>query len=203
MRERSLEADPTLAVYIPVYGALATTTLQVVMHTKGRPEDVIPAVRAVVAGVDPNLPVSGIRTLDDIVARSLVTRRFTMLLLGTFAGLALVLALAGVYGVLAYSIARRTPEIGVRLALGAQPGRVLRLVLGQGLRPVLAGAVIGLVLSLWLSRLMATLLFGVEPTDVPTYVVVSLALLATAILASYIPARQVLRVDPVIALRND
>jgi putative ABC transport system permease protein len=203
MRERGLEADPTLAVYIPAYGALATTTLQLVMHTKGQPEDVIPAVRTVVASVDPNLPVSGIRTLDDMVTRSVATRRFTMLLLATFAALALVLALAGVYGVLAYSVARRTPEIGVRLALGAQQGRVLRLMLGQGLRPVLAGAAIGLGLSFWLSRLMATLLFGIEPTDVTTYVVVSLALIVTAILASYLPARQVLRVDPVVALRND
>jgi predicted permease len=203
MRERGLEADPTLAVYIPAYGALATTTLQLVMHTKGQPEDVFPSVRSVVAGVDPNLPISGVRTLDDMVARSVATRRFTMLLLATFAGLALVLALAGVYGVLAYSVARRTPEIGVRLALGAQQGRVLRLMLGQGLRPVLAGAAIGLALSFWLSRVMATLLFGIQPTDVTTYVVVSLALIATAFLASYLPARQVLRVDPVVALRND
>jgi len=203
MRERGLEADPTLAVYFPAYGALATTTLQLVMHTKGRPEDVIPAVRTVVASVDPNLPISGIRTFDDIVASSVATRRFTMLLLATFAGLALVLALAGVYGVLAYSIARRTPEMGVRLALGAQHGRLLRLVLAQGLRPVIAGAVIGLGMSIWLSRLMSTLLFGIEPTDVTTYAGVLLALLGTALLASYLPARQVLRVDPVVALRNE
>ena len=132
MRERGLEADPTLAVYFPAYGALATTTLQLVMHTKGRPEDVIPAVRTVVASVDPKLPISGIRTLDAIVASSVATRRFTMLLLVTFAGLALVLALAGVYGVLAYSIARRTPEMGVRLALGAQHGAGRQITGDQG-----------------------------------------------------------------------
>jgi ABC-type antimicrobial peptide transport system permease subunit len=105
--------------------------------------------------------------------------------------------------VLAYSIARRTPEIGVRLALGAEHGSVLRRVLVQGLRPVVAGAVIGLALALWLSRLMTSLLFGVQPTDLVTYVTVSAALVATALLASYIPARRVLRVDPVVALRAD
>src|SRR5262245_62601097 len=128
----------------------------------------VPAVRTVITSLDPQLPISNARSLEETVALSVATRRFTMLLLVTFAGLAVVLALAGVYGVLAYSVARRTPEIGVRLALGAEHGRVLRRVLAQGLRPVIAGAAIGLALALWLSRLMTSLLFGVQPTDVMT-----------------------------------
>ena len=203
MRERGLESEPTLAVYIPAYGEMATTTLQLVIHTRGNPDDMVPAVRTVVSSLDPTLPVSGARSLEQTVSLSVATRRFTMLLLVTFAGLAVVLALAGVYGVLAYSVARRTSEIGVRLALGAQHGRVLKRVLLQGLRPVVIGAVIGLALALWLSRLMTSLLFGIQPTDVMTYVTVSAALLATAIVACYLPARKVLRVDPVVALRTD
>jgi putative ABC transport system permease protein len=203
MRERGLEANPTIAVYFPVYGALATTTLQLVMQTKGRPEDAVPAVRAAVSSIDPGLPISSIRTMDEIVATSVATRRFTMTLLVTFAGLALVLALAGVYGVLAYSVARRTQEIGVRLALGAAHGRVLRSTILRGLRPVLVGMVIGLGLAYWLSGFMTTLLFNVTATDVTTYAAVTAALMVTAVLSSYLPARQVLRVDPVVALRTE
>ncbi len=203
MRERGLEADPTIAVYFPAYGALATTTLQMVIQTKGKPEDAVPAVRTAVSSIDPGLPISSIRTMDDVVTTSVATRRFTMTLLVTFAGLALILALAGVYGVLAYSIARRTQEIGVRLALGAEHGRVLRSTILRGLRPVAIGLVIGLGLSFWLSRFMTSLLFNVTANDVSTYVAVTLALLVTAIVSCYIPARQVLRVDPVIALRAD
>jgi putative ABC transport system permease protein len=204
MRERGLEADPTIAVYFPAYGdAMATTTLQLVMQTKGRPEDAVPAVRTAVASVDPGLPISSIRTLEELVTTSVATRRFTMTLLVTFAGLALVLALAGVYGVLAYSITRRTQEIGVRLALGAEHGRVLRSTILRGLRPVLIGMLIGLGLSFWLSRFMTTLLFGVTTNDASTYVAVTLALLVTAVFSCYIPARQVLRVDPTVALRAE
>jgi putative ABC transport system permease protein len=201
MRERGLEADPTLAVYFPAGGALAVGTLQLVMHTRSEPLSVAPAVRAVVGSVDPSLPVSSIRTLEDIVSSSVATRRFTMLLLVTFAGLALVLALAGVYGVLAYSVARRTSEIGVRLTLGAQPGRLLRMVVLRGMRPVLIGMAIGAGATFWSSRLMTTMLFGVEPNDPTTFVVVGGALALTGLVACYVPARQVLRVDPVEALR--
>jgi predicted permease len=201
MRERGLESDPTLAVYIPAYGQMGATGVQLVMHTKSEPDAAAPAVRSIVAGIDPNLPVSGVRTLEETVTRSVATRRFTMLLLLTFAALAALLALAGVYGVLAYSIARRTSEIGVRLALGAQRANLLRRVIAQGMRPVFAGAVIGLVAMYWLSRLMTSLLFGVEPSDPITYAAVILSLMAAAVFACYFPARAVLRVDPVVALR--
>jgi putative ABC transport system permease protein len=203
MRERGLESDPTLAVYFPAYGALGGTTLQLVLHTKGRPEDAAPVLRSVVAEIDPTLPVSGFRTLEEIVTRSVATRRVTMLLLVTFAGVALMLALAGVYGVLAYSVARRTSEIGVRLALGAQHRGVLRLVVTQGMRPVGVGIVIGLAATFWLSRWMSSLLFEIQPHDPITYVTVSAVLIAIAALACYVPARRVLRVDPAIALRTE
>jgi len=202
MREQSLEADPTLAVYFPA-GGRTTTSVDVVMHTRRAPEDVVPALRALVAGIDRNLPISNVRSLDEIVTRSVATRRFTVFLLAMFAGLAVVLALAGVYGVLAYSVTKRTSEIGVRLALGAAHPQVLRLVLAQGLRPVAIGLAIGLVVAVVVSRLMASLLFGITGTDPWTYGVAAVAFGLTAALACYLPARQVLRVNPVVALRAD
>jgi putative ABC transport system permease protein len=202
MRERSLEADPTLAVYFPAGGRI-TTSVDLVMHTRRAPEDVVPALRALVAGIDRNLPISNVRSLDEIVTRSVATRRFTVFLLAMFAGLAVVLALAGVYGVLAYSVTKRAGEIGVRLALGAAHPQVLRLVLAQGLRPVAIGLAIGLVAAVVVSRLMASLLFGVTGTDPWTYGVTAVAFGLTAVLACYLPARQVLRVNPVVALRAE
>ena len=203
MRERGLENDPTLAVYFPAGSGMAATTLQLVLHTQGRPQDVVPALRTIVNSVDANLPVSNIRTLDEIVTASVATRRLTMWLLATFAGLALVLALAGVYGVLAYSVARRTSEIGVRLALGAEHRIVLRSVVAVGMRPVLVGAAIGCGAAIALSRLMANMLFEVQPHDLATYAAAGLTVTLVALLACYLPARRVLRVDPAIALRAE
>jgi putative ABC transport system permease protein len=201
MRERGLDNDPTLAVYFPAGGAMGATTLQLVMHTRSRPQELIPAVRTVVNAVDPALPVSNIRTLDEVVTASVAVRRLTMWLLATFAGLALVLALAGVYGVLAYSVARRTPEIGVRLALGADPRAVLRSVVAVGMRPVVIGAAIGLGAAIWISRLMSSMLFEVQPYDPATYAAAGATVTLVAIFACYVPARRVLRVDPATALR--
>jgi predicted permease len=203
MRERGLERDPTLAVYFPAGGAMGATTLQVVMHTRGEPTAVVPTLRNVVAGVDPSLPISGIRTLDEIVTASVATRGFTMLLIVVFATLALVLALAGVYGVLAYAVGRQTSEIGVRLALGAKPGQVLTRVFARGMRPVFVGTAAGLALAAWASPLMTSLLFGIPPRDPATYAAACGAMLIAATLACYLPARRVMRVDPVIALRID
>jgi putative ABC transport system permease protein len=203
MRERGLESDPTFAVYFPAYGALGATTLQLVMHTRGRPEDAAPLLRSIVAEIDRTLPVSGFRTLEEIVTQSVATRRFTMLLLVVFAGLALALALAGIYGVLAYSIARRTSELAVRIALGAEHRRILRLVVVEGMRPVMAGAAVGLATTYWSSQLVSSLLFGVPPHDPATYATIFGVLIAVAALACYVPARRVLRVDPVIALRAE
>ena len=199
MRERGLEADPTLAVYFT--GGELTTNLQLIVHTSGDAEAAIPALRGAIASVDRTLPISNIRTLAETVDQSLSARRFTMMLLLAFAGLAVVLSLAGVYGVLSYAVARRTAEVGVRLALGAGPRRILGLVLVQGLRPVAVGLMIGAAGAFWLTQLMTSLLFQVNARDPWTFVSVSLALAVCGVLACYVPARQVLRVDPIVALR--
>jgi putative ABC transport system permease protein len=203
IRERGLENDPTFAVYLPGYGALGDTTLPLILHTRGEPDATIGVVRDVVRAVDPALPVSDARTFDDVVSASVSARRFTMLLLVTFAVLALVLALAGVYGVLAYSVARRVSEIGVRLALGAEPGTLVRFVVARGMVPVLIGGAIGVGGALWLSRFIAALLFGVTAGDARTYLMAAGLVIAASLLACYVPARAVLRVDPVVALRSE
>jgi predicted permease len=203
MRERGLESDPTLAVYLPAYGALGGTTVLFAIHVHGAPEQFAPALRSVVNEVDRMLPVSDIRTMEETVNASVATRRFTMRLLLTFAALALLLALAGVYGIVEYSLARRTAEIGLRLAVGARPGAVLSLMMTQGLRPVATGIVVGLVGMFWLSRLMQNLLFGVQARDFITYSTVVALLGLIALIACYVPARRALRIDPATALRVD
>jgi putative ABC transport system permease protein len=203
IRERGLEGDPTFAVYIPAYGTLGDTSIPLVMHARGTTDTAVAAAREVVQGVDASLPVSDVRSFEDVVSASVATRRFTMLLLVTFSSLAFVLALAGVYGVLAYSLARRTSEMGVRLALGAQRGSLVLFAIARGMTPVAIGGVVGLVGATWLSRFIASLLFGVTTGDVPTYAIAATAVLATSLVACYIPARAVLRIDPVAALRSE
>jgi predicted permease len=203
MRERGLENDPTMAVYFAANPDSGRTVMDLVIRTRTEPTSITPDLRAAIVAIDPKVPVSNVRSLDDMVATSVATRRFTMLLLAGFAALALILALAGVGGVLAYTIARRTPEIGLRLALGAEHHGLLRFVLLQGLRPVAIGLVIGLGATFWLSTLMSSLLFGIRPGDPTTYLVVSALLIATTIAACYVPARRVLSVDPSISLRTD
>ena len=203
MRERGLENEPTFAVYIPAYGSLNATTLRLVIQTRGNPMDATPSFRAVVNAIDPTLPISDLRSLEDVVASSVATRRFTMFLLATFAGLALLLALAGVAGVLAYSMARRTGEMGVRLALGARHSGLVGLAMRRGLTPVVIGIVLGIGASYWLSKLMANLLFGVTARDPITYVLAVAALMIAAAIACYLPARKALRVDPAQALRAE
>jgi len=201
-RERGLDSDPTLTVYLPAYGYGPYPT-QFIVHTSGSETAVVPMLRSILKEVDPNLPLGDVQTLDQVVATSLAPRRFNMLLLTIFAAVALLLAMIGVYGVLAYAVARRTAEIGLRVALGADPGSVLRLIVGQGMRPVLFGIATGVVGALALSRFIAGLLFGVKPVDPLTYVAVAGVVAATALLASYFPARKALRVDPVTALRQE
>ena len=203
MRERGLESDPTLAVYIPAYGALGGTTLRLVIQTRGEPMAAAGSLRAAVGAIDPSLPISAIRSLDELVARSVATRRFTMFLLVTFAGLALLLALAGVAGVLAFSMARRTGEMGIRLALGARHSELVRLAMRQGLTPVAIGLVVGVGGAYWLSKLLANLLFGVTARDPLTFTVTVGALVVAAALACYLPARKAMSVDPSQALRME
>ena len=161
------------------------------------------SIRRVVREMDPSLPVYNLKTMNDVVSKSMVQPRFLALLLATFSGIALFLAAIGIYGVMAYSVAQRTQEIGVRMALGAQPIHVLRLIFGQSLMMLLIGTAIGLAGAFALTRLMSTLLFGVTATDPLTYVSVVGILTFVALLACYIPARRAAKVDPLIALRYE
>jgi ABC-type antimicrobial peptide transport system permease subunit len=138
--------------------------------------------------------------MEQVVSESVARQRFSMLLLGVFAGLALLLAAVGIYGVMSYGVAQRTREIGIRMALGAQRSDVLKLTVGQGLRLVSVGVLIGLAAAFVLTRVMASLLFGVSPTDSTTFITISLVLISVAALASYIPALRATKVDPIVAL---
>jgi putative ABC transport system permease protein len=153
--------------------------------------------------LDPDQPVSDIRTLDQVVAKSIARPRFNALLLAIFAGVALVLASVGIYGVMNYSATQRTQEIGIRMALGAKPRDILRLVVGHGMKLTAAGIAIGVIASLALTRVMSNLLFGVTATDLPTFLGVSALLTAVALVANYIPARRATRLNPVVALRYE
>jgi putative ABC transport system permease protein len=141
--------------------------------------------------------------MDEVISRSTASRRFSVALLGSFAALALILASIGIYAVMAFSVARRTHEIGVRMALGARSGDVLRLVLGQGLRVTTIGILFGIVGALGLTRFLQSLLYEVRPTDPPTFVIVLLLLVSVSVAASYLPARRAMRVDPMVALRYE
>jgi putative ABC transport system permease protein len=160
-------------------------------------------VRAMVQSVNPELPVYGAKTLNDAVSASLEQRRFSMDIVAAFAITALLLAVLGIYGVISYIVSERTRDIGIRLALGAQRGEIMAMVLCQGLGLAAAGAALGLVGSVIVSHLMAGLLFGVMPSDPLTFVGVTLVLTGVALAACYIPARRAIRVDPMIALRYE
>ena len=163
----------------------------------------VDTVRASLRSIDPNVPISTIESMDMLIDRSLGPRRFNVYLLGAFAAVSLTLAAIGLFGVMAYLVAQRTREIGVRLALGATRGEVFRLILGRGMALAAIGAAAGVGAALWLTRVMETLLFSVSRTDPATFVAVPLTLIAVAGLACYIPARRAMRVDPVVALRGE
>jgi putative ABC transport system permease protein len=160
-------------------------------------------VRKTVWEIDKDQPVSDINTMEQVVSESVARQRFSMLLLGVFAGLALVLAAVGIYGVMSYSVAQRTHEIGIRMALGAQRNDVLRLTIWQGFRLVITGVTIGLAVAFVLTRVMSSLLFGISATDPITFLAISFVLVAVALIASYVPALRATRVDPMLALRYE
>lgn len=177
--------------------------MAVYVRTHGNPAGLTQAVRQQVQAVDPNLPLFGESTMEDLVSASLAQRRFAMQVVGLFGLLALFLAGIGIYGVMAYSVTQRTREIGIRMALGATAGNILRWLLGQGMRLTLIGVGLGLFVALALTRLLRGLLFGVAPTDIVTYAGLTLLLAAVALLACFIPARRATKVDPLVALRYE
>jgi ABC-type antimicrobial peptide transport system permease subunit len=162
-----------------------------------------PPVVAAVRSIDRNLPISAVQTMDAVVGDATAESRFYLVLLAAFAGIAIVLASVGIFGVMSYAVARRTHEIGIRVALGAEPRDVVRMIVGQGTLIALSGAAVGLGASLLLTRLMAGILYGVAPRDPATFGWVSGLLIAIAALASYLPARRAAMVDPLMALRSD
>jgi putative ABC transport system permease protein len=202
VKQEGLKAPVAPQVYEP-FLQKPSASFNVVVRGLGDPMHLAEAVRREVLEIDRNQPVSRVRTMDEIVARSMTQDRFSLFLLGLFAFLALTLAAVGIYGVLAYAVTQRTHEIGIRMALGAQRGGILKLVLGDSARVVLLGVGIGLGASWLLTRLMASLLFEVAATDPAIFAAVSVTLLGVALAAASIPARRASRVDPMVALRYE
>jgi predicted permease len=197
-----LDADAPPTMYFPMRQVPARG-MNLVVRTSGDPSNLVPAVRTQVWAGDQNLAIANLTTLKDLISSSIKQQRFILLLLGCFAALALLLAAVGIYGVMSYAVTQRTQEIGIRMALGARTGDVLKLVVKNGITLALIGIAIGLVLAFALTRLMASLLFGVTPTDATTFATVSAGLVLVALLACYLPARRATKVDPLAALRYE
>jgi predicted permease len=202
VRSLELNSEPTPEIYTS-YMQDPFAGMSYVVRSQIEPESLIPAVREAVRQVDKAQPVAEVRKMEQIVSEAAAQPRFNSLLLGIFASIALLLAAAGIYGVMSYSVTQRTHEIGVRMALGAQTRDVLRLVVGQCLRLTLVGLALGLVCAFALTRVMATLLYGVKPTDPWTYASGALLLSVVALLSCYLPARRATKVDPLVALRYE
>jgi len=202
VRQMSLDTPAEPTVYWP-HPELVISEMTIVVRTTNDPLRLVSAVRSELQQMDPEQPMAAISTMDQLLAGTLSRSRFTMLVLGVFAALALVLVLVGIYGVIAYGVTQRTQEFGIRMALGANRGDVFRLVLGQGTRLALLGIGLGIVAALIVTRLMATLLYGVSATDPLTFTAVSLLLGLVALAACYIPARRATKVDPIVALRYE
>ncbi len=191
-----MRSPHTMAAYL-------TFVVRAARETDGDPGALAPSLAAAIRSVDPTLPISALRTMRDVVNEATARARFQTLLLAVFAAAAALLSAIGIYGVMSYAVSKRTREIGVRMALGADPRSVLRLVVGQGMAVALVGAAFGLVGAFLLTRLMASLLYGVRPGDPLTFAAVAAALLLVALAASWIPARRAARIDPMRALRAE
>ena len=202
VHQMGLDAAPEPTVYWP-YPELVYSSMTILVRTSNDPVAMVSAARNELQQMDPELPMAAVATMDQLLADSLSRSRFTMLLLGIFAAVALMLAAVGIYGLIAYSVTQRTQELGIRIALGAQRRDVLRLVLGQGTRLTLLGVTVGVLAALGLVRLLSTLLFGVSATDPLTFAGVAVLLGLVALAACYLPARRATRVDPIVALRYE
>ena len=203
VRHVAPEVAPRTELYQPLAQEHWPSMFVVVRSATSDPRTLISAAQHAVWDVDNNVPLANVRTMQDMIGASIGRRKFAMLLLAIFAGLAMLLAAVGLYGVISYSVAQRTREIGIRVALGAQRRDVLRLVLNQGMLFVTFGLAAGVIGSLCVTRLIASLLFDVSPVDVCTFAIVSLLLGCVALVACWFPAQRASRVDPMIALRYE
>jgi putative ABC transport system permease protein len=208
VRTESLQEVPRpayhfLQVQTPRFGDGPYTQMSILTRTTGSADAAITALRSAVRELDPSVAIYDIQTAETIIDRSVASRRFTSLLLGLFAFIGLVLGASGIYGVLAYTVARRTQEIGIRRALGAPPALVAREVVTGSLKPVLLGLVVGLIASYWTSRYWSTQLFSVSGTDPQVYVAVAIGVLLVGVAATIVPVRRALRVSPIVALRAE
>jgi ABC-type antimicrobial peptide transport system permease subunit len=202
VRQNALSDEPYPQLFLPL-AQTPQRAMLLLARTTGEPSALAGPIRQAVSAADRDLPVSDIRTLDDRLQLSVAQPRLSMVLVGTFAFLALVLAAVGIYGVLSYTVTQRTRELGIRMALGAESGSVMRLVVGQAMAPALIGVLLGLAGAWGATRLISSLLFGVSATDPITFIAVTIFLLIVALAASWIPARRATRVDPLIALRSE
>ena len=197
-----LDSENRPMIYWP-YPQFPVIFNTIVARTEGDPLRLVGAIKNQIWSVDPDQPVASVSTMEQVLAGSVAPRRFNALLIGLFAAVALALAAVGIYGVISYAVSQRTHELGIRVALGAQGSDVLKLVVGQGMALAVTGVGLGLAAAVWLTRLMSTLLFGVSPTDAPTFVAVAVLLTAVALAACVVPARRATRVDPMVALRYE
>jgi putative ABC transport system permease protein len=204
--KQDLAGDPKAEMYVPVRqgdSLLPVFSLSVVMRTERDPLSEASALRAVVRDLNPDQPLVRVRTMEENISVSVSAPRFRATLLAIFAGAALLLATVGLYGLMVYTVNQRVHEIGIRMTLGADRGDVLRIVLGQGLKLAASGVLVGVLASLAFGRILSNFLYGVSPTDPPTILGVAALLICVALLASYLPARQAMRVDPMVALRYE
>jgi len=203
VREVGLDQPAKAEMYFTNAQWRNSSSMSLVLRTDGEPLQLAGAARAALAEIDPAQPIFNVRTMDDLVARSLAQREFALVLMLIFAGVALLLATVGIYGVMSYTVAQRTQEIGIRVALGASPAGVLRMVVLDGMRLVAVGLAIGLCGAFAVMRLLSSMLYGVSATDLPTFAAIAAVLAGTALVATIIPARRATRVDPMLALRAD
>jgi len=202
IRQYGVDQDPVPTTFA-VHTSAPGQPLTVMVRSAGNPVAVTGAVRSALQGIDASLPITRMRPLDEVIGASLTQRRFNMTLLAVFAGIALVLAIAGIYGTVAYAVAQRTQELGIRVALGATGNDVLRLVLWDGLKPVVLGLAVGLIGAFALRTSLDRLVYGVSTSDPVTFIALPLLLALVAVVASLIPALRAARVDPMTALRVD
>jgi len=200
--DTGFDRQPRPTIYFP-FQQSPDQTMSLVVRAASPPSSILPAIKNAIWTVDKDQPIYNVRSMDEIISGITSAQRVAFLTLDAFAFLALLLAAIGIYGVTSCVVGQRTHEIGIRMAMGARPGEVMRLVVVQGLKLVFAGVLIGFIASLGLTRLMSSLLFGVSGTDSLTFAGVALLLFAVSLIACYFPGRRAMRVDPMVALRHE